>query len=82
MYLDWRQGGGQLKDAKFWAVGLDLVVEETGSYHRQLLLHFHVKYGAKGTIPEHLSRAGGQCISSRCYSGIYECTLPALLARR
>lgn len=78
-----RQGGGWLvKDPEFWAVGLDLVVEEPGSHHRRLLLYFHIKYWAKGTVPEHLSRAGGQCLSSRCYSGIYEYILPALLARR
>lgn len=71
-----------MKDAEFQAVGLDLVVEEIGSHHRQLLLHFHVKYGAKGAIPEHLSRAVGQHISSRCYSWISECALPALLAVR
>lgn len=58
-----------MKDAEFWAVGLGLGVEETGSHHRQLILHFHVKYRAKGTVPKHLSRARGQRISSRCYSG-------------
>lgn len=61
-----------MKDAEFQAVDLVLVVDETRSHHRQLLLHFHVKYGTRGTIPEHLSRAGGQYISSRCDSGIYE----------
>lgn len=78
-----RQGRSQLvKDAELQSMDLDLVLQDTESHHRQLLLHFHVKYGAKETVSEHLSRAEGQHISSRCYSGIYECTLPALLAVR
>lgn len=45
-----------MKDSEFQAMGLDLVVGKTGSHHRWLLLHFHVKYGANRTVPEHLSR--------------------------